>query len=415
MLRRYFASDGLGAEIAEQKPPRCASRPTYRPAMRRRKRSSAIWQVNMRMRWRSPRNWRWATCVPAASASPTYIVPTGASCRASGPATPVIESAYVESVRRRAPMAMASAVSLLTAPYSQHLRRHAQQLHLHRVGIGDEAADEVLRTAGAGRETLAEHAAGGALRDRDGGVILAQHFADRRLPADRRCASKSGRRAASRWAPRLRPVALRPRPRVAAARAQVDLQIAVGGQDGGHRVLVLLVDRRDQLIEVDSDMPVTRKNSVRITCLGTMRERRGRHCRSNMAFNSCGGPGSSITTAPDSSTHWPGAVPRSLGRIVGAFDHERLALVDFRHFAFHGGEALLQRVGDLGVEDQLAIERLGHRFARHVVLGRPEAAGENHDLDAREARRMASARRSRSSPMTRLGDHLDAQVVQLRR
>ena len=85
----------------------------------------------------------------------------------------------------------------------------------------------------------------------------------------------------------------------------------------------------------DSAMPVTRRTTVRMACLGTMRASRGRHWRSNMAFNSCGGPGSSMTTAPDSSTHWPGAVPRSLGRIVGALDDERLPLVDLRHLALH--------------------------------------------------------------------------------
>ena len=60
-------------------------------------------------------------------------------------------------------------------------------------------------------------------------------------------------------------------------------------------------------------MPVTRRTACGWPARGTMRRRRGRHCRSNMAFSSCGGPGSSMATPPDSSTHWPGAVPRSLG------------------------------------------------------------------------------------------------------
>ena len=54
-------------------------------------------------------------------------------------------------------------------------------------------------------------------------------------------------------------------------------------------------------------------------------------------------------------------------------------------------EALLERLGDFGMEDQLAVERLGDGLAREVVFGRPEAAGEDHDLGA--ARPRAGSRR----------------------
>ena len=67
------------------------------------------------------------------------------------------------------------------------------------------------------------------------------------------------------------------------------------------------------------------------------------------------------------------------------------------------GEALLERVGDLGMKDQLAVERLGDGFAGQVVFGRAEAAGEDQDLRAGDgARGSASASRSRSSPITDL-------------
>ena len=149
-------------------------------------------------------------------------------------------------------------------------------------------------------------------------------------------------------------------------------------------------------------MPVTRSTQVRMACGGTMRASRGRHCRSNMAFSSCGGPGSSMTTAPDSSTHWPGRGAAVVGQNVGALDDERLALVDLRHFALHLREAPLQGCGDFGVENQLAVERLRHGFARDIVFGGPQPAGEDHDRRARERGATASARRSRSSPITHL-------------
>jgi len=43
-----------------------------------------------------------------------------------------------------------------------------------------------------------------------------------------------------------------------------------------------------------------------------------------------------------------------VGQHLGALDHQRLALVDFRHPALHGGEAPFDRVGDFVVEHQWA-------------------------------------------------------------
>ena len=73
-----------------------------------------------------------------------------------------------------------------------------------------------------------------------------------------------------------------------------------------------------------------------------------------------------------------------VGQDLGAFDDERLPLVDFRHLALELREALLQRFGDFGMEDQLAVERGGHGVAREIVLGGPQAAGEDHDFGARD-------------------------------
>jgi len=42
----------------------------------------------------------------------------------------------------------------------EDLGGHAEEFHLHGVGVGDEAAHEVVRAAGNRREALAQHAAG---------------------------------------------------------------------------------------------------------------------------------------------------------------------------------------------------------------------------------------------------------------
>ena len=78
-----------------------------------------------------------------------------------------------------------------------------------------------------------------------------------------------------------------------------------------------------------------------------------------------------------------------------------------------GGEALRQRVGNVGVEGQFAAERLGHGIAGDVVLGGSEAAGENQDGGA--AHGVAHLRGQAVAVVAddALGDHFDAELVQL--
>src|ERR1017187_5557332 len=178
----------------------------------------------------------------------------------------------------------------------------------------------------------------------------------------------------------------------------------------------------------DSAMPATRRHRVRMASGGTMRFRRGRQRRSNIACSSWGGPGKSMATAPDSSIHWPGAVPRPFGRTAapsttkawrllisalfrfacvearpragflhplaggraaavrqdrGAFDDEGLALIDLRHFSIGLRGAPLQRLRDFAGEYQLPVERQGDGFAGQIVFGRAEAAGDNQNRRAR--------------------------------
>src|ERR1700722_8062144 len=64
----------------------------------------------------------------------------------------------------------------------------------------------------------------------------------------------------------------------------------------------------------DSPIPATRSSRPTRRTPVESRARRDSTCPANMAFNSCGGPGSRITMRPLVSSHRPGAVPRSLSR-----------------------------------------------------------------------------------------------------
>ncbi len=47
-------------------------------------------------------------------------------------------------------------------------------------------------------------------------------------------------------------------------------------------------------------------------------------------------------------------------------------------------EALSQALDNVCVLDERHREHVGHGVSRHVVVGRPQAAGENHEVDALE-------------------------------
>ena len=130
-------------------------------------------------------------------------------------------------------------------------------------------------------------------------------------------------------------------------------------------------------------MPATRNTSVRITCFGTMRVQARQALALEHGLQLVRRPGQQHDGGSDSSTHWPGAVPRSLGRISAPSMTNACRLLTSAILRLAWREALLELVGDLGVEDQLAVERQGHGLARHVVFGGPQAAGKNYDLGAR--------------------------------
>ena len=109
------------------------------------------------------------------------------------------------------------------------------------------------------------------------------------------------------------------------------------------RILVLLVDRRDQLIEIalahagdaqeqradhllGHDAREARQALALEHRLQFVRRAGQQHHDRAGFFEPLAGRGAAI-----------------VGEDVGAFDDERLALVDFGHVALGGGEALLQR------------------------------------------------------------------------
>jgi hypothetical protein len=102
-----------------------------------------------------------------------------------------------------------------------------------------------------------------------------------------------------------------------------------------------------------------------------------------------------------------------VGKNLGAFDDEGLALVDLGHLALGLRETPFQRLGDIGMEIKFAAQRLGHGFARDVVFGGAKAAGENHDFRARERLADGAGETVAVVADDALGDYFDAQAVQL--
>jgi hypothetical protein len=63
----------------------------------------------------------------------------------------------------------------------EDLGRDAEEFHFQGVGIGDEAAHEVVRAAGNRCKALAQHPASAAFGHRDGCAAVAQKMADHHL------------------------------------------------------------------------------------------------------------------------------------------------------------------------------------------------------------------------------------------
>src|ERR1039458_5559990 len=176
-------------------------------------------------------------------------------------------------------------------------------------------------------------------------------------------------------------------------------------------------------------MPATRRNNVRIACLGTMRARRGRQCRWNIDFSSCGGPGSSMATAPDSSSHCPGAVPRSLERTWAPWITKAwllltsaiLRLAAAKRCASQSAISVSKtslRPSAWATASRVTSSSVGPRPPERIrsaraAAGGAEAAGENQDGRAAHGLAHLGAQAVAAVADDALGDHFDAELVQL--
>src|ERR1700687_1569605 len=96
-----------------------------------------------------------------------------------------------------------------------------------------------------------------------------------------------------------------------------------------------------------------------------------------------------------------------------AFGHHRLAAFDRRHLAPELPEPALDVLKNRFVELQLAAEKIRHRFAREVVLCRPEPARGDDQFHAVERLPERGAEIIAIVPYNRLSNDLDAKLVQL--
>ena len=188
-----------------------------------------------------------------------------------------------------------------------------------------------------------------------------------------------------------------------AARAQMDLNIAGGRQDGGDRVRVLLVDRRDELIEIGfrhaghaqeqgadgqlgDDAQQARQALPLEHGLQLVRRAGQQHGHRAGFLHPLAGRGAAV-----------------VGQDGGAFDHEGLALVDLRHLApglarnaapaprrFRPNTPGL-RPSARATASRVTSSSVGPRPPERITMGERDRAC-----------RTASARRSRSSPITHL-------------
>ena len=161
-------------------------------------------------------------------------------------------------------------------------------------------------------------------------------------------------------------------------------------------------------------MPATRSSRATRRTPVERRARRGSTCALNMAFNSCGGPGSRITMRPLASSHSPGAVPRSFSRTVAPSGTMawRAFTSDIARPSWRKRASILLITA--GSRAELAAQQIGHGVARAIVFGGAEAAAGDHELDAL-ARFIESFTQRREI----VADHglardFDAQPVELR-
>ncbi len=127
------------------------------------------------------------------------------------------------------------------------------------------------------------------------------------------------------------------------------------------------------------------KSVVRNALLPGPRGERPATSASNIGCSSRGGPGSSTTSLPPTSTIGPGAVPLGLSRTVPPSSHHRLPPVDVRHPKSAARKSLPKPLDDLGIlRSRGRPTTSATSVAGHIVVGGTEAAGQDDEVDALE-------------------------------
>ena len=189
--------------------------------------------------------------LPDASAMATCTVPTGFSgVAACGPG-----NTRDPDAQRRA-RAAANSIGESDRDFGAHgsarldnLRGHIHPGGLQRVAIGNDAAQKIRGAAGDAREPLGQQPAGAAFRRGDRGMAqreFAGHYFFHRLAG--RCEHRFSQREDDAF---LNVLELSfGAGRIGGPHAQVNLDFARRGEDGGLHVVVPGVDGRDALVDV---------------------------------------------------------------------------------------------------------------------------------------------------------------------
>ena len=160
-------------------------------------------------------------------------------------------------------------------------------------------------------------------------------------------------------------------------------------------------------------MPTTRSQRVRITCGGKSFSSRGRHCRFEHRLQFHGRPGQQHEDHAVVCDPLAGRGAAIVGQHLGALDHVSLTAIVLRHLATERAEPRFDAIANLLLENQRPAERAGDGFAREIVFGGSQAAGENDDLRTRRR-----AQDAVGEPLAFVADHgfahhLHAQRVEL--
>ncbi len=330
--RRSSRRGGSGTSTATNSLIRRASLATA--SRRRRSISSTIWVENRRTRSRSPgrRSWRCSTSPSPGPATARWTVPTGlASLPPPGPATPVIPTAQSLPRARRTPSAIARATGSETAPCSAIISgRHAHQLCLQRVAVGDGGAQEVVAAAGHGGDPLREEAAGARLGGGEGGSGGAQQIADHALQRVLLAGGEDGVAGE-------RGEALHHRLQAGAAlglgtgRGRLQADLAGVGQDGDRLAAELVVGRRDPLLHHRLGEAGDLEHRRLAGDAARARGQPGLEAGGHQPFQLGGHAGEEEQGAAAALDAQPRRRPAVVGEDLGALHHPGLPAVDLGH------------------------------------------------------------------------------------